>query len=72
MLPQIGDHVVVDPVVPDEDPYIFQFQNSGVIVNYAQGGGFMIKLHSAWDEWGPVPAERLKPDKSRWRTGDWH
>lgn len=69
---EIGANVIVDPVLPDVDPYIFQFQNSGKIVSYARGGGCMIRLHSAVGEWGPVPPERLQPDRSHWRTGDWH
>jgi hypothetical protein len=53
----VGDDVVVSPVEP-EDPYIFQFQRSGKITRRVDRG-YMIELHSAVGEWGPVPAERL-------------
>jgi hypothetical protein len=54
-----GDRVVVDPVDPERDPYIFQFQDSGTITRRTDRG-YMIELHSAVGEWGPVPAERLR------------
>lgn len=57
----VGMNVIVDPVLPDIDPYIFQFQRSGKTVRRVDGG-FMLRLHSAWEEWGPVPPERLRRD----------
>lgn len=67
----VGDRVIVSPVDPKNDPYIFQFQNSGTITRRTDDG-YMIRLHSAVGEWGPIPAERVVDDKSTWRTGDWH
>lgn len=69
MRPQIGDDVVVHPVLsPPGDPYIFQFQHSGQITS-AVPSGFMIKLHSAVGEWGPVPPSRLmSPEEWAART----
>lgn len=55
-----GDPVIVAPVDPDHDPYIFQFQQTGKIARRVDSG-YMIELHSAVGEWGPVPAERLWP-----------
>lgn len=54
-----GDRVVVDPVDQERDPYIFQFQQGGRVVRRTDQG-YMIELHSAFGEWGPVPAERLR------------
>lgn len=54
-----GDQVMVDPVDEDRDPYIFQFQQSGKVARRVDGG-YMIELHSARGEWGPVPADRLR------------
>ncbi len=63
---QIGDHVEVSKTPPGQEIgggglFIFEYQSGGVIVS-ADERGYMIKLHCAWGEWGPVPAERVQLD----------
>jgi hypothetical protein len=66
----VGCKVVVVGAQEGVDPYIFQFQQDGVITERVPGG-FMVRLNSAVGEWGPVPASKLRADKRSWKPGGW-
>lgn len=64
---KIGDLVEVTQI-QESDPYIFNFQRVGeltrIVCNHDDCDDdcdreWMIRLHSAWGEWGPVPIYRL-------------